>query len=75
VDVIDYNAKLSHLYVPAAKSATMTVFGVSPAGKLSVLGTKTTVPGAHCVAADPNGNVFVCDPKKGRLLVFRDTFR
>lgn len=75
VDVIDYNAQLSHLYVPAAKSATMTVFGVSPAGKLSVLGTKTTAPGAHCVAADLSGNVFVCDPKKGRLLVFRDTFR
>jgi hypothetical protein len=75
VDVIDYDPKLSHLYLPGSKSATMAVLGVSSAGKLSVLGTKSTAPGAHCVAADGNGNVFVCDPKKGRLLVFRDTFK
>jgi DNA-binding beta-propeller fold protein YncE len=75
VDVIDYDAKLSHLYVPGAKSATMAVFGVSPAGKLSLLGKLPTATGAHCVAADGKGNVFVCDPKKGRLLVFRDSFR
>ena len=70
VDVIDYDPKLSHLYLPGAKSATMAVFDVSPAGKLSLLGTLPTAPGAHCVASDGNGNVFVCDPKKGRLLAF-----
>jgi outer membrane protein assembly factor BamB len=75
VDVIDYNPKLSHLYLPGAKSATMAVLGVSARGKLSLLGTRPTAPGGHCVAADGNGNVFVCDPKKGRLLVFRDTFK
>lgn len=75
VDVIDYDVKLSHLYLPGAKSATMAVLGVSPAGKLSLLGTKPTAPGAHCVVSDGNGNVFVCDPKKGRLLVFSDSFR
>jgi DNA-binding beta-propeller fold protein YncE len=75
VDVIDYDAKLSHLYLPGARSATMAVLGVSPAGKLSLLGTKPTAPGAHCVVSDGNGNVFVCDPKKGRLLVFSDSFR
>ncbi len=75
VDVIDYNRKLSHLYLPGAKSATMAVLGVSAQGKLSLLGRRRTAPGAHCVAADGNGNVFVCDSKKGRLLVFRDTFK
>ncbi len=75
VDVIDYDPKLSHLYLPGAKSATMAVFDVSPAGKLSLLGTLPTAPGAHCVASDGNGNVFVCDPKKGRLLAFSDSFR
>jgi hypothetical protein len=53
----------------------MAVLGVSAQGELSLLGTRRTAPGAHCVAADGNGNVFVCDPKKGRLLVFRDTFK
>jgi len=75
VDIIDYSAKLSHLYLPGAKSATVAVFGVSAAGKLSFLGTFPTAAGAHCVATDEIGNVFVCDPKKGRLLAFRDTFR
>jgi DNA-binding beta-propeller fold protein YncE len=75
VDVIDYDPKLSHLYLPGAKSATMAVLDVSPAGKLALLGTLPTAPGAHCVASDGNGNVFVCDPKKGRLLVFEDKYR
>ena len=75
VDVIDYDPKLSHLYLPGAKSATMAVSDVSPAGKLSLLGTLPTAPGAHCVASDGNGNVFVCDPRRGRLLVFEDKYR
>ncbi len=73
VDIIDYDAKLSHLYLPGGKSATMAVLGVSGQGKLSILGTLPTAAGAHCVAV-ANGNIFVCDPKKGRLLVFRDTY-
>ncbi len=75
VDVIDYDAKLSHLYLPGAKSATMSVFRVSAAGRLSLLATLPTAPGSHCVATDQDRNVFVCDPKKGRLLAFRDTLK
>jgi len=73
VDIIDYDAKLSHLYLPGGKSATMAVLGVSGQGKLSMLGTLPTAAGAHCVAS-ANGSVFVCDPKKGRLIMFRDTY-
>ena len=73
VDIIDYDARLSHLYLPGGKSATMAVLGVSREGKLSLLGTVPTAAGAHCVVG-ANGSVFVCDPKKGRLLVFRDAF-
>ena len=72
VDVIDFSARLSHLYVPGAKSATMAIFRVSPNGVLALLRTVSTVPGAHCVAADASGHAYVCDPKKGRLLVVRD---
>ena len=75
VDIIDYDPRSSHLYLPGGKSATMAVLGVSPEGKLSRLGEVKTAPRAHCVATDGNGNVFVCDPDGGRLLYFRDTFR
>jgi hypothetical protein len=73
VDIIDYDPRLSHLYLPGGKSATMAVLGVSGQGKLSILGTVPTAVGAHCVAS-ARGSVFVCDPKKGGLIVFRDTY-
>lgn len=74
VDVIDYNPGLRHLYLPGAKSATMAVLGVSSSGELTLLATLPTASGAHCVAADASGNVFVCDPRNGRLLAFQDRF-
>ena len=74
VDVIDYDPNLSHLYLPGGRSATMAILGVSGKGELSLLGSVATAGGAHCVATDRKGNVFVCDPKKGRLLVFRDRY-
>lgn len=73
VDIIDFDPTLSHLYLPGGKSATMAMLGVSPEGKLSMLGTVPTAAGAHCVAS-ANGAVFVCDPKKGRLIVLRDRY-
>jgi DNA-binding beta-propeller fold protein YncE len=74
IDVIDYNAKLRHLYLPGARSATMATVGVSEQGGLSVLGTSPTAVGSHCVAADASGTAYVCDPKRGLLLVIPDTF-
>src|SRR6185369_9761542 len=73
VDIIDFDPTLSHLYVPGGRSATMAVMGVSREGQLSLLGTVPTAVGAHCVAA-ARGNVFVCNPTKGRLIVFRDRY-
>src|SRR5215471_1346127 len=62
VDIIDYDAKVSHLYLPGGRSATMAVLAVSAEGKLSLLGEVDTAEGSHCVATDGNRNVFVCDP-------------
>jgi len=28
--------------------------------------------GAHCASADDRGNVWVCDPERGHVLVYRD---
>jgi DNA-binding beta-propeller fold protein YncE len=74
VDVIAYSPQLGHLYVPAAGSANLTVVAVGNRGGLQPLGTMPTAPEAHCAAADDRGNVYVCDPQKGRLLVIQDHY-
>lgn len=74
VDIIAYATKLAHLYVPGAEAAVLTVVGVGASGSLEVLGTVAAAPDAHCVTADDLGNVYVCDPTKGRLLTFEDPF-
>jgi hypothetical protein len=74
VDVIAFSTKLSHLYVPGAEAANLTILGVSPKGALSQLGTVATATDAHCVAADDDANAYVCDPEKGQLLVFHDQY-
>jgi hypothetical protein len=74
VDIIDYDPARGHLYVPGAKSATLTILGVSVAGQLSVLGAFPAVKGAHCATTDGKGRVFVGDPGHGRLLVVADEF-
>jgi hypothetical protein len=73
VDVIAYSAKLHHVYVPGAKSATMAIVDVAPNGGLTIVATVPTAAGAHCVAADDVGQAWVCDPTAGRLLVVKDS--
>ncbi|HEX3128375.1 MAG TPA: hypothetical protein VH394_13680 [Thermoanaerobaculia bacterium] len=73
VDIVAYNPALRHLYVPASKTGQMAITGVSDQGKLTLLGTVATATGAHCAVADDQRQVWVCDPKAGRLLIVRDT--
>jgi hypothetical protein len=72
VDIIAYNPKLSHLYLPGARSATMATIEISVTGAAKVFGEVTTAKGAHCAAADESNHVYVCDPYGGRILVFTD---
>lgn len=74
VDVIAYNPRLGHLYLPGGRSETMAILGVSKLGKLSLLGTVRTARAAHCVAADDRHQAWVCDPGRGRLLLVGDPF-
>lgn len=74
VDIIAYNPRLSHLYLPGGKSETMAILGVSKAGKLVLLATVKTARGAHCAAADDLHQVWICDPDHGRLLLVSDTY-
>lgn len=73
VDVIAYSQTLHHLYVPGGDAATMAIVGVTADGTLSVLATVPTAKDAHCVAADDHDQAWVCDPKQGRLLVYKDS--
>lgn len=75
VDVIDFDPRARHVYLPSAGTGTMTVAALSPDGHLAGLGRVATARGAHCVAVDRQGRAIVCDPAHGRLLVYRDTLR
>jgi hypothetical protein len=74
VDIIAYDAGRRRLYLPGDESATLAIISVSAGGALTVLGTQPTVAGAHCATTDGAGNVYVCDPARGRLLVIRDPY-
>ena len=75
VDIIAFSPKLSHLYVPGGGAANLTVLSVGDGGELKVVGTVAAAADSHCVAADDEGNAYVCDPGKGRLLVLEDRYR
>jgi hypothetical protein len=72
VDIIAYDAKRGHLYLPGDESATMAIIGVSAKGELSILRVVPTVKDAHCVTTDEQGHAYVCDPQHGQLLVVSD---
>lgn len=72
VDIIGYAPLLRHLYVPGARAATLTVLRVGDHGTLQPIALYHTAQGAHCVTDDGHGRVFVCDPRAGRILEFRD---
>lgn len=74
VDIIAYNPALGHLYVPGGDSATLTIIRVAGNGVLTLLGSVATATDAHCVATDDANHAYVCDPKRGVLLVVTDPF-
>ncbi len=74
IDIIDYNSRLAHLYVPGAKDAQMAIIAVSKDGSLATLGRLPTAPRAHCVASEPGGNLYVCDPEAGAVIEFHDPY-
>jgi hypothetical protein len=73
VDVIAYNQKLAHVYLPGADSGTITIVGISASGAATMLKKAHTAEGAHCITGDDRDQVYVCDPTHGKILVFKDT--
>lgn len=72
IDIIAYSPILHHLYVPGSKSATLTIFDVTPSNSLTPLATYPTAEHAHCVAADNQGHIYVCNPHGGGVLAYKD---
>ena len=72
VDLLAFNSNLHHIYVPGSINGTLTALNVSFTGHLHRLAVYRTVPGAHCVATDNRRKIYVCDPARGALLVYRD---
>ena len=73
VDIIAYNRRLAHLYLPGGDSASMATIGIASDGAATVLGTMPTAHDSHCVATDDRDQVYVCDPGPARILVFKDS--
>ncbi len=71
IDIIAFDPHRRRLYVPASKSANLTIVSVASDGSLRKLRTLPTVPRAHCVAVQ-QGVVIVCDPAHGQLLRLND---
>jgi DNA-binding beta-propeller fold protein YncE len=75
LDSIGFAPSLRHLYVPAGGDGRLYTFAVSAAGKLALLGTKSTTLDAHTVAFDPRSrSVFVGAPRLGAVLVLPDSY-
>jgi hypothetical protein len=73
VDIVAYVPGTRRLYVPSGKAATLEAFEVQPDGSLRSLWQQPAAAGSHCVAADDQGHVVVCDPGGGRILIFEDS--
>jgi hypothetical protein len=72
-DIVAYNAGLQHLYVPASKTGEMAIVKVYDDGRMTQIATVATAVGAHCAVADDHRQVWICDPKAGRVLVVKDS--
>ena len=58
------------LATPAATTASPAVTELTV---LQQLGSADTALKANCIASDPRGNVWVCDPDRGMILWVKDT--
>jgi len=72
INIIAYNRKLGHAYLPGEESATMAIMEISSVGAATILSRVRTVKGAHCATGDDRNQVYVCDASGGRLLGFED---
>ncbi|HKU39170.1 MAG TPA: hypothetical protein VJR89_13510 [Polyangiales bacterium] len=66
-DVMGYDSKLRHAYLAGGTCSCLTTFGVSNAGKLTLLGQTHAPKDTHCVVADDIGSAWICQPSHGQI--------
>ena len=71
VDIIAWNPTLRHVYAPGSKAATLSVLSYDST-RLRPIRTLPAAVGSHCVTTDGRAEVYVCDPKAGAILLYRD---
>jgi DNA-binding beta-propeller fold protein YncE len=74
VDIIDFDPGLRHVYAPSGSDGRLSILSLSKGGKLKLLGTMVAERGVHCVTSDKQGQIYVCDPRHGAVIVFKDPF-
>jgi hypothetical protein len=72
--VIDYDAELHHLFLVDTSCGCVRTYGISVSGELDLLTRHYASNTARCVVADATGAAWVCDPARGQLLRFRDSY-
>jgi DNA-binding beta-propeller fold protein YncE len=69
LDNIDYVEPRRELYAAAARAAKLTVARLDSGGRLTLLATVATAPGARNAVATDDGTAYLADSPEGRLLV------
>lgn len=70
--IIAYAPLLRHLYLRGDGETDVVTLAVSSDGALRELARDTTTSRGHCMVADDDGGLWVCDRAQGRLLRFHD---
>ena len=71
--ILAYAPALQHFYLRGDGYPTVAVLQASASG-LKLLGSAQATSKGHCMAADDQGNFWVCDWSPARLLRFKDPF-
>jgi DNA-binding beta-propeller fold protein YncE len=71
VDNLDWFAPRKRLYIASRQDGKLTIVEVGDDGKLRVVSTAATAPGARNAIVDKNGTAYVPDSARGGLVVIK----
>jgi hypothetical protein len=74
VDRMAYDSMRARLYVPSPAASAMAVVGMGSQGVPAILGSVDVLNDSHCAVTSGGGQIYVCSPTKGQLLLVNDPF-
>jgi hypothetical protein len=72
--VLGDSPSLHHFYLRADPGAPVTLLAVSADGTFTRLGTADAATHGHCLTADDQGHLWVCDEDRRALLRFTNPY-